>query len=112
MRRAFSHLAAERRAARKAQRPLSIAERLSTRAESSADGSPGTSTPNETELRRALDAALASLTSLSHLYEQREARWRDEIRRQDSDREKVDLLLRQVLGPVMMNGHSENHIGQ
>ena len=62
--------------------------------------------------RRALDAALASLTSLSHLYEQREARWRDEIRRQDSDREKVDLLLRQVLGPVMMNGHPENHIGQ
>ena len=107
VRSSFSHLAAQRRAARKAQR-MSIAERFSTGSASSADGSPGEGTPGEMDLRRALEAALGSLGALSNIYEQREARWRDEMRRLSDDRERVELLLRQALGPVMMNGHVSN----
>ena len=108
VRRSFSHLAAERRAARKAQR-LSLAERLSSaRSESSADGSPGSGTPGEMDLKRALEAALGSLGALSTIYEEREARWRDEMRRINEDRERVELLLQQALGPIVngANGHA------
>ncbi|KAI0666107.1 hypothetical protein C8Q78DRAFT_985135 [Trametes maxima] len=109
VRRAFSTLAAERRAARKAQR-MSLVEWFSTRsAASDADGSPGTSTPGEMDLRRALDTALGSLGALSSIYEQREARWRDEMRRQNEDRERIELLLRQALGPALQNGHAQVH---
>ena len=96
VRRAFSHLAAQPRAARKAQR-MSLAERLSSRSDSSADGSPGSGTPGEMDLRRALETALGSLGALSAIYDQREARWRDEMRRLSEDRERVELLLAQAL---------------
>ncbi|OSD01919.1 hypothetical protein PYCCODRAFT_1368324 [Trametes coccinea BRFM310] len=108
LRRSFSRLAIERRAARKAQR-MSLAERLSARSDSSADGSPGGNSPGEMDLRRALDSALASLGALSTIYEQREARWRDEMRKQNEDRERIELLLRQALGPVIANGHAAHH---
>ncbi|KAI0771681.1 hypothetical protein BD413DRAFT_604432 [Trametes elegans] len=108
IRRSFSALATQRRAARKAQR-MSLAERLSSRSDSSADGSPGANSPGEMDLRRALETALGSLGALSAIYEQREARWRDEMRRQAEDRERVELLLRQALGPVMLNGHAHAH---
>ncbi|PIL36410.1 hypothetical protein GSI_00098 [Ganoderma sinense ZZ0214-1] len=110
VRRSFSHLASQRRAARKAQR-MSLAERLSNRSDSSADGSPGSGTPREMDLRRALETALGSLGALSTIYEQREARWRDEMRRLSDDRERVELLLRQALGPVLpINGHAGANI--
>ncbi|KAH9936820.1 uncharacterized protein BXZ73DRAFT_45033 [Epithele typhae] len=102
-RRAFAHLAAQRRAARKAQR-MSLAERLSTRSASSADGSPGGGSPGELDLRRALETALGSLGALSSIYDQREARWREEMRRLNTDREQVELLLRQALGPATISG--------
>ncbi|KAI8984818.1 hypothetical protein BD414DRAFT_441649 [Trametes punicea] len=108
LRRSFSRLAAERRAARKAQR-MSLAERLSARSDSSADGSPGATSPGEMDLRRALDAALASLGAMSAIYEQREARWRDVMRKQNEDRERIELLLRQALGPIIANGHGGHH---
>ncbi|KAI0368413.1 hypothetical protein BV20DRAFT_948189 [Pilatotrama ljubarskyi] len=110
IRRSFSTLASQRRAARKTQR-MSLVERLSSHSDGSADGSPGASSPGEMDLRRALEAALGSLGALSAIYEQREARWRDEMRRQSEDRERVELLLRQALGPVlpMQNGHGSHH---
>ncbi|KAH9887672.1 hypothetical protein C8Q73DRAFT_656509 [Cubamyces lactineus] len=110
LRRSFSRLAVERRAARKAQH-MSLAERLSSRSISSEDGSPGASSPGDMDLRRALDAALGSLGALNAIYEQREARWRDEMRKQNEDRERIELLLRQALGPVMSNGHGGHHGG-
>ena len=57
-------------------------------------------------MKRALEAALGSLSALGGIYEQREARWHDEMRRIAEDREKVEMLLTQVLGegPVMMMG--------
>lgn len=45
-----------------------------------------------------LDAALGSLTVMRNMYEQREARWIDEMRRVSEDRERVEMLLKQVLG--------------
>ncbi|OJT04399.1 hypothetical protein TRAPUB_4855 [Trametes pubescens] len=104
VRRGFSALATQRRAARKAQH-MSLAERLSSRSDSSVDGSPGANSPGEMDLRRALEAALGSLGALSAIYDQREARWRDEMRKQNDDRERIELLLRQALGPVALNGH-------
>lgn len=85
---------------------MSLAERLSSaRSDSSADGSPGSGTPGEVDLRRALETALGSLGALSSIYEQREARWRDEMRRLSEDRERVELLLHQAFGPPMINGN-------
>ena len=90
---------------------MSLAERLSNHSDSSADGSPGSGTPGEMDLRRALESALGSLGALSTIYDQREARWRDEMRRLNDDRERVELLLRQALGPVLpVNGHTGAHV--
>ena len=58
---------------------------------------------SEEDLRRALDTALRSLSTLGKLYEEREARWADEMRRNDYDREKVRVLLTQVLGVPLSN---------
>jgi hypothetical protein len=52
----------------------------------------------EEELRRALGAALGSLTALGGIYDQREARWREEMRRISEDRERIEMLLKQALG--------------
>ncbi|KAI0637523.1 hypothetical protein C8Q77DRAFT_1153257 [Trametes polyzona] len=110
VRRGFAALASQRRALRKAHR-MSLAERLTSRsdASASADGSPGASSPGEMDLRRALETALGSLGALSAIYEQREARWRDEMRRQNEDRERVELLLMQALGPLALNGGANGH---
>lgn len=64
-----------------------------------ADGSP--TEGREEELRRALEAALGSLSALGGIYEQREMRWVEEMRRLDEDREKVQMLLSQMLGVGM-----------
>ncbi|EMD41139.1 hypothetical protein CERSUDRAFT_111705 [Gelatoporia subvermispora B] len=104
MRGAFQHLAAQRRSAR--CKRISLAERLSTRSGSSADGSSGSGElHSEEDLRNALEAALGSLGELGKLYEERESRWKDEMRQISEDREKVELLLRQALGPSQVNGH-------
>ncbi|OBZ65498.1 hypothetical protein A0H81_14615 [Grifola frondosa] len=47
---------------------------------------------------------LASLGALGKIYEQREARWHDEMQQLSEDRERVELLLRQALGPSHANG--------
>ncbi|RDX48554.1 hypothetical protein OH76DRAFT_1404830 [Lentinus brumalis] len=100
VKRSFSHLAGQRRIARKAQR-ISLVERLSSNA--SADGSPGAGSPGEVDLRRALETALGSLGALQSIYDQREARWREEMRRLNDDRERVELLLGQALGTGVAN---------
>ena len=60
---------------------------------------------SEEELRRALEAALGSLGALGNIYDQREARWKDEMKRLTEDRERVELLLRQTLGHTLTNSH-------
>ncbi|KAF7799972.1 hypothetical protein EIP86_011215 [Pleurotus ostreatoroseus] len=111
LRQNFSSLAGQRRVSR--TRRLTLADRLSSSCSvSSADGSQAGGEAREEELRRALGAALGSLNALGNIYEQREARWRDEMKRLSDDRERVELLLRQALGPVQtngLNGHNMDH---
>jgi hypothetical protein len=95
IRTSFAEVAARRRASRSA----SLLEQLSRASSSPRDGSPSSSSDaREVDLRRALDTAIGSLRALGSLYEQREMRWVEEKHRLDDDKEKVQLLLRQVLG--------------
>jgi hypothetical protein len=95
MQREFESVAAARGASRSTAF-LPLAERLSALGSDA-----GAETPageREDELRRLLGSALTSLGALGGIYEAREARWREEVRRQNEDRESVELLLRQALG--------------
>ncbi|KDR74301.1 hypothetical protein GALMADRAFT_70957 [Galerina marginata CBS 339.88] len=93
----FARMAAQRRATRPDK--SSLVDRLMVSSGSSGgDGSDGSSTSVEGNLRRALDAALGSLGAMGEVYEQREARVLEELQRSREDRERVELLLRQVLG--------------
>ena len=96
MRSAFSRVAAQRRRTR--SHKSSLVDRFLFSSSSSGDGSDGSTESREVDLKRALEAALGSLASLGDIYEQREARWREEMRRIAEDRERVELLLKQVLG--------------
>lgn len=62
------------------------------------DGSDGSSESREEDLRHLLETALGSLGVLGGIFEQRESRWVEEMQRINEDRERVELLLRQVLG--------------
>ncbi|KAG6849436.1 hypothetical protein H0H93_008512 [Arthromyces matolae] len=97
MRSAFSRIASQRRKSRSHKSSL-VDRFLFSSAASSGDGSDGSNESREMDLKRALEAALGSLASLRGIYEQREARWKDEMRRISEDRETVEVLLRQVLG--------------
>ncbi|KAH9991504.1 hypothetical protein BJV77DRAFT_1007848 [Russula vinacea] len=88
IRSAFAEVAARRRASRSS----SLLEQLSRASSSPRDGSPSSSSDaREEDLRRALDTAIGSLRAL-------EMRWIEEKHRLDDDKEKVQLLLKQVLG--------------
>ncbi|TFY75278.1 hypothetical protein EWM64_g8736, partial [Hericium alpestre] len=100
MRASFSKLANKRRQSR--SQMTSLIERISLASSSSGDGSPSSNGSKEEDLRRALETALGSLSALGNIYEQREVRWVEEMRRLDNDREKVQLLLRQVLGGAFL----------
>ncbi len=94
----------QRRATR-VQRPT-LADRLlalPTTSSSGGDGSDGSNESREEDLKRALGTALGSLGALGTIYEQREARWKDEMRRIGEDRERVELLLKQALGEDALN---------
>ena len=98
----FSAIAEHRRINRSPS--TSIAEQLSGASSASVDGSQS----GEEGLKRALEAALGSLAALSTMYDQREARWREEMRRLGEDRERAELLLRQVLGPALLPGEKQH----
>jgi len=96
IRSSFSRIASQRRNTRPDK---SLVDRLAIASSASGgDGSDGSSQSVEENLRRALDAALGSLGALGQVYEEREARVVEELRRSREDRERVELLLRQVLG--------------
>ena len=95
IRTAFAEVAARRCASRSA----SLLEQLSCASSSSHDGLPSSSGDvHEEDLCRVLDTAIGSLRALGSLYEQQEMRLIKERYRLDDDKEKVQLLLRQVLG--------------
>ncbi|KAJ7174443.1 hypothetical protein C8R46DRAFT_891781 [Mycena filopes] len=93
VRNGFRHIAVQRRATR--SHHSSLADRFMGPSNLSGDGTDGS---REEDLKRALGTALGSLGALKGIYEQREARWAEEMRRVSDDRERVELLLRQVLG--------------
>ncbi|KAJ3972336.1 hypothetical protein EV361DRAFT_148691 [Lentinula raphanica] len=93
----FRQVAAQRRASR--SHKTSLVDRfLNASSGSGGDGSDGSSESNKEDMKRVLDAALGSLNVMRNMYEQREARWVDEMRRMSEDRERVEFLLKQVLG--------------
>jgi hypothetical protein len=106
IRSSFASLAEQRRASRTPS--ISIAEQLSSPSGASADGSQN----GEDGLRRALEAALGSLGALGSLYDQREARWREEMRKLSEEREHVALLLGQVLGPTVAQNSKQHEEAQ
>lgn len=90
---------------------MSLLDRLSIfSSNSSGDGSPTSTGSREEELRRALASALGSLSALGKIYEEREARWRDEMGRLVEEREGVEVLLGQALGGSLSEPH--HHPGQ
>lgn len=111
MRSSFKQIASKRRVTR--ANKISLADRLmASSGSSTGGGSDGSSESREEDLRRALQSALGSLGALGNLYEQREARWRDEMRRISDDRETVELLLKQALqiNPAANLQHTNGHL--
>ncbi|KAF8164752.1 hypothetical protein B0H34DRAFT_686455 [Crassisporium funariophilum] len=96
LRGSFARMAFQRKATHSEK--SSLVDRLLINSNSSGEGSDGSSASVEGNLRRALDAALSSLGVMGEVYEQREARVLEELQRSRDDRERVALLLKQVLG--------------
>lgn len=107
MRAGFRRISAQRRSTR--SHKGSLVDRFLVSSGSSGEGSDGSSESREEDLKRALGAALGSLGALGGIYEQREARWIEEMRRISEDRERVELLLRQVLGEPLPPNHVPGH---
>ncbi|KAJ3872784.1 hypothetical protein F5051DRAFT_144490 [Lentinula edodes] len=92
----FRQVAAQRRTSR--SHKASLVDRFLNASSGSGDGSDGSSESNKEDMKRVLEAALGSLNVMRNMYEQREARWVEEMRRMSEDRERVEFLLKQVLG--------------
>ena len=112
IRRSFKHMAAQRKVSR-VNHGMSLIDRLGlrSRAGSASADSVGHSDVGEDDLRRALDAALGSLDALGNIYEERENRWRDEMKRLTDDRGRVELLLAQTFGKLSGMGVSSGSGG-
>lgn len=114
LRNAFARLSSQCRATRPIKSSLVDRFMVTSAGGSSGDGSDGSSCSVEENLRRALDAALGSLGALGEVYEQREARVLEELQRSRDDRERVELLLKQVLGddnPLSNSSSSPRIVG-
>lgn len=107
IRSSFSHLASTRRTQR--SRSISLLQHLrnahhanansqTSSSSSSTQTGTGSGFSSEEELKRALEAALGSLSQLGKIYHDRESRWREEMMRLGEEREGVEILLRQSLG--------------
>jgi hypothetical protein len=95
-------MASRRRYAR--SHKSSLADKLLLPSGDSVNGSDSSLESREENLKRALEAALGSLGALGGIYEQREARWKEEMHRVSEERERVELLLQQTLGVGLTNG--------
>ncbi|KAF9780042.1 hypothetical protein BJ322DRAFT_1012478 [Thelephora terrestris] len=128
IRRSFRHVATHRKVSR-VNHGMSLIDRLGLRSRSGSvsvdsmgQSDVGSSESREEDLRRALEAALGSLDALGNIYEERENRWREEMKRLNDDRSRVELLLSQTFGKLPMavgnggsgestvNGQTENLI--
>ncbi|KAL1701349.1 hypothetical protein EV121DRAFT_294318 [Schizophyllum commune] len=103
----FARLATERRHVRTHSRSSSLADHLFahiasplTRGDGSGSGSDVTSDMQEEELRCALGTALGSLGALGSIYEQREARFKEELHCTSEESQRVELLMRHALSSM------------
>lgn len=92
----FKRIAAHRRMTR-SHNKSSLVDRFLVSSGTSGEGSDG-SESREVELKRAFETAVGSLGAFEHIFAEREARWAEEMKRISEDRERVEMLLRQVLG--------------
>jgi len=95
----------------KKTRPLkamTMVEKLIESQSNAGDGSDGSSESRTEDLRRALDTALGSLGLLNEMYEMRDARWQEEVKRMQEDRLKMSLVLRQVMGDFPLGNGALN----
>ncbi|RXW22628.1 hypothetical protein EST38_g3233 [Candolleomyces aberdarensis] len=97
VRSSFKRLATQRKNIRPVK-PQSLAEKLLETSSMTGDGSDGSNESRAEDLRKALDMALGSLNYLNGMYEMRENRWQEEMKRMQEDKEKASLILNQVLG--------------
>ena len=129
IRRSFKHVVTQRKVSR-VNHGMSLVDRLGLRSRSgsiSVDSMGysdvgSSSESREDDLRRALEAALGSLDALGNIYEERETRWREEMKRLGDDKTRVELLLSQTFGKFSgmsmgsgsggstVNGQTENLI--
>ena len=77
------------------------------------DGSAAASNPEarEEQLKKALEMALGSLNMLNGMYEMRESKWQEEMRRMQEDKEKMSMVLNQVLGNFMQHAPGRPPLG-
>ncbi|KAF9449486.1 hypothetical protein P691DRAFT_759020 [Macrolepiota fuliginosa MF-IS2] len=92
----FKRIAAHRRKTRSHSKP-SLVDRFLVSSGTSGEGSDGSETREE-DLKRAFGVAVSSLGAFEHIFAEREARWAEEMKRISEDRERVEILLRQVIG--------------
>lgn len=118
IRRSFRNIAVQRRASR-VNHGMSLVDRLGLRSRSGSvsvdsmgQSDVGSSESREDDLRRALEAALGSLDALGNIYEEREHRWREEMKRLNDDRSRVELLLSQNFGKFSAVGVSSSGSGE
>ena len=104
IRRSFKHVATQKKLSR-VNHGLSLVDRLGLRprsgsisVDSMGHSDAASSESREDDLKRALDTALGSLDALGNIYEERENRWREEMKRLNDDRSRVELVLSQNLG--------------
>jgi hypothetical protein len=117
IRRSFKHVVTQRKVSR-LNHGMSLVDRLGLRSRSGSisvdsmgQSDVGSSEGREDDLRRALEAALGSLDALGNLYEERENRWREEMKRLNDDRGQVELLLSQTFGKFSGLGMSSGSGG-
>lgn len=106
IRRSFKHVAIQRKVSR-VNHGMALVDRLGLRSRSGSisvdsmgQSDVGSSESREDDLKRALDVALGSLNALGTIYEEREGRWREEMKRLSDDRSQVELLLSQTFGKL------------
>ena len=93
-----------------ASRSSSLLEQLPRASSSSRDESPSSNNAREDDFRHALDTAIGSLHALVSLYRRREMRWIEEKFRLGEDKERVQLLLKQVLGAGVVGNWSTRRV--
>ncbi|KAJ2912251.1 hypothetical protein MD484_g8162, partial [Candolleomyces efflorescens] len=97
IRSSFKRLAKQRKNIRPVK-PQSLAEKLLESSSVTGDGSDGSNESRAEDLRKALEMALGSLNVLNGMYERRESRWQEEMKKMQHDKEQVSFYLNQVLG--------------